>query len=149
MSDELNLDLVESVPVTLGGKNYVITQQSRPQIERILRIVNSEVAEAPVAAAAEGEKEATLTDILFRNFDAALPAFAMILGYEDLSSPAGEEMLVHLKQHLRPAGAIKVFNRWYEVNDIRSFFLRGGRLLLLPEIVKAIEAKEDQLTEPI
>lgn len=147
MSD-LNLDLHPSTDVLIGGRVFKITEQSRPMLQRILAHVNGEIASEELKAKKKGE-EPTLTELMFHNFDASLPAIAMILGCEDLTSTEGKELVQHLHNHLHPSGAIKIYEEWWLLNDLDSFFLRGGRPLLMKELVESIKKSKETLAAEV
>lgn len=143
--EELDLDQVKTIPVKVGGRSFEITQQSRPQIQRVLAFVNDEVA-SQLREKKEGE-EVALTELLFDNYDNQLPAIALIFGF-DPDKKEGKEVVNHLKEHLRHSGAIRVFDRWWDLNEIDSFFVRGGKPLMSREMVEvARRVKEKAIQE--
>lgn len=135
----LNLDEVQTVEVILGGRSFRITQQRRAILEKVLKIAHEEGQ-----VAREGD-DRPLSERLFENWDAALPAFALILGEEE-GTPGFDATVAHLEEHLRVPAALQIYEAWWELNQIQGFFDRGGRPLLPPYILKALQ--DGTLTPP-
>ena len=144
--EELDLDQVKTIPVKIGGKSFEITQQSRPMIQRVLAYVNDEVA-SKIKEEKEGE-EVALTELLFDNFDSQLPAIALIFGF-DPDKKEGKEVVSHLKEHLRHSGAIRVFDRWWDLNEIDDFFVRGGKPLMNREMVEVVRRVKEKAIQEV
>ena len=136
----LNLDEVVTVDVVLGGKPFRIRQDRRAVIERVLRVAHEEDKQP-----AEGEAEKPLSERLFENWETSLPAFALILGSEE-GDTEHQAVVQHLREHLTVPSALAIYDEWWRLNEIESFFLRGGRPLLPPYIVRALQ--DGALTTP-
>ena len=134
----LDLDEVGSRTVKLGGVQYTIRQQRQAVLERVLKFAHTDV-QAP-----EGDDRA-FAEMLFQNWDASLPFFALILGCEEPA--AQEECVAHLKANLTIPAALTIYETWWEINRIEDFFGRGGRPMLPPYIMRLLTDETAQATE--
>ena len=128
----LNLDEVQTIDVILGGRPFKISQDRRAVIERVLRVAHEE-GKPPTES-----DERSLSERLFENWEAALPAFALILGSEEGDSDH-QAVVQHLREHLTVPAALQIYEAWWDINQVEAFFVRGGRPLLPPYIVKALQ----------
>ena len=130
MSDQgltvLDLDQVVEVPVKLGGKEFKITQQKRALLEKVFGFVNSFKVDA--------EEETDFTKLMFKHYDASFPYIATILGHD-----GDADTIAHLQEHLHFSGAIQIFERYWEVNDLDAFLSRGGNPLLPKMLLESLE----------
>lgn len=127
----IDLDDVGSVSIKLGGEEYQIRQQRQAIIEKVLRFAH----EDPKMDDGEVNEE-NFAEVLFRNWDAALPTLALCLGCEGEAAVTG--CVKHLKEHLTIPGALRIWELWWEINRIQDFFNRGGRALLPPYILDLV-----------
>lgn len=127
----IDLDDVGSVSIKLGGEEYQIRQQRQAIIEKVLRFAH----EDPKLDDGEVTEE-NFAEVLFRNWDAALPTLALCLGCE--GEPAVAGCVEHLKEHLTIPAALRIWDLWWEINRIQDFFNRGGRALLPPYILDLV-----------
>ena len=125
----LDLDEIGSVSIKLGGKEFKIGQQRQAILERVLRFAHTD------PKVEEGE-DRSFADLLFANWDDALPYFALILGFEKEDEQA--DCVLHLKEYLTIPAALTIYETWWEVNRIEDFFNRGSRPMLPPYILKML-----------
>lgn len=149
MTRALNLDANE-VAVTVGGRGFVLKQQAKAPLMRVLNaIFNSDNEE--LEAAKEGESEASLSENVAETFmkewDKALPIFAMMFGFDPKQEDTWTEALQFLEEHLAPMAGVKVFHAWWGLNEIDSFFMRCGRTLVHPSMEREIEAEVRRRTQ--
>lgn len=138
----IDLDQVITIPVMLGAREFTVTQQRRALIERVLCESNRDLQ---TTQAPESEDGRTLIETMFANFDDSLPVIALIFGCETLGKER-DELIAFLKEHLNPDGAIRIFETWWEINRIEDFFLRGGKAVMPPYIVRILENPDVEIS---
>lgn len=143
----LNLDADSEIQVTLGGKPFVIRQQRRALIEKILHAVNDAGDQVMAALRAQAEKLDALEEAgKTEEYDAttqvretiqqsgeawerSLPVFALIFGFEPGDAEYGA-VLAHLTEHLSFSKGEQIYNAWHDLNEVRRFFERRGNPLI-------------------
>jgi len=142
----LNLDLDDTIQVTLGGREYILRQQRRAIIERVVRAVK--LVEDQMFAEDDSGKERTGEEnlaLVFGNWDQAFPAFALMLGVEP-SDANYQDTLNHLTEHLTFPKAHAIFNAWYDLNQVRRFFIYlGNPLIPQAEFDQALDMRRSEL----
>lgn len=126
----LNLDEDTVVAVTLGNRNFSIRQQRRAVLERVLLAMHPEQPALPEGA--EDEENLSERELATRGIETwerHLDAFALMLGVE-ASDANFAETIQHLEEHLTWPKARKVFEKWWELNEMASFFVRVGNALI-------------------
>ncbi len=144
-TESLNLDETVEIPVTLAGRNFVLSQQRRSVILKIIKFVTTN-------GMSEGQKPEEDKDdaaLLETNFDATLPFIALMFGYEQKDSTT-KEVIAFLKEHLRPAKALQVFQAWWRLNEVDDFFIRQGNVLMDPDVAQWMKTQRRALAqEPV
>lgn len=127
--DILDLDATPVVPVKLGGHHFEIRQQDFPTLLTVAKFVSRGFLDS--GEPEEGQPKATLIEQMERSLNEAKPIVALMLGAKDDT----ERNIVDAK--LTSPGAIKIFEKWWAVNEMDDFFLRQGNLLLHPRLVES------------
>lgn len=150
----LNLDENE-IPVTIGGRGFILKQQPKVPLMRVLDAifkhdeeeVKTAVAEAEADAEASDETEAkpaleeNIAQTFIKEWDKAIPVIAMMFGFRPDKEDEWKDAVQHLEENLAPMAGVKVFRAWWELNEIDSFFIRCGRTMLHPEMEVGIESE--------
>jgi hypothetical protein len=141
----LNLDETIEIPVSLAGRQFVLSQQRRSVILKIIKFVTTNGASEgnkPV----EGLEDAALLE---SNFDNTLPFIALMFGFEQKDTTT-KETIAFLKEHLRPAQALKIFEAWWRLNEVDDFFIRQGNVLMDPDVAQWMKTQRRALAqEPV
>jgi hypothetical protein len=148
----LNLDEQE-IPVTIGGRGFILKQQAKRPLMRVLDAifqsdkeqVSAVEADEVAADGAPAEESAPLEQNVAQTFiqewDKSLPVIAMMFGFYPGKEDEWNDCLQYLEEHLAPMAGVKVFHAWWSLNEIDSFFMRCGRTLIHPELERHIEAE--------
>jgi len=145
MPDSLNLDEVREIPVTLGGRTFILTQQRRSLLLRIVKFVQSN-GESEGKKLKEGADD---SEIMETNFENSLPIIALMFGF-DTKDEATKETIAFLREHLSPQRALKVFKAWWELNEVDDFFIRRGNMLMDPDIAQWMKTQRRAIAaEPL
>lgn len=144
----LNLDETSGVDVVLGGRHFTIQQQRFAMVQRVLAI--SDQNERAISKQ-EGEQETEFQERIFaERWQDTILACAYMLGVEEPASVDGSKDLAFIEHHLSIPRAIQIWEKWYEVNQINDFFVRGGRVLMKPWMVEAFQkVQQDALLEAL
>ena len=146
MSRVLDLDSDDSIQITLAGREFTLRQQRRAIIERVVRAVQA--VEEQTFAKTEAERQRTPDEELgtvFSNWDQALPTYALMLGHEP-GDVDYADVLNYLEWHLTFPKAQVIFNAWYDLNQVRRFFIYlGNPLIPQREFDQAVEAAQVRL----
>jgi hypothetical protein len=147
MQRALDVSFLESTLVPIGGREYTLSPQSAPQLERVLNAIydTTEVDLVPETAT---EKKTPWGTVVTKNFTRSLPVLAMMFSY-DPKSPEGKQFINHLNEFMVPKLAVKVYQEWRRINDIDDFLLRTGKPLLHPDLVVRLQALKMQEVDEI
>lgn len=149
-SDErvMNLDDSPEIDVVLGGRHFILQQQRFGLIQKILAI-SDRIEEAVTQEPDESDTDYQIR-VYRERWEDTVPAFAYIFGFEKPDTEEGQAILTHLHAYLSIPKAIKIWERWYSINQIDDFFVRGGRILMKPWMVEAYQkAKQEALQKVI
>lgn len=134
----LDLDAGKTVPVKIGGKDFLLQQQRRAVLEKVVRAMQSEDdRETELPSDEDPEKGQKILSLSFQRWANSMPIFALMLGYEegDKETPG---IVDHLQEHLSFPAAIQLYTAWYELNRVDAFFYRIGNPLVLDSLVEAV-----------
>lgn len=122
----LRLDSEAAIEVPLAGKTYWIRKQRRSVLEKVLIVLHPDGPER------ELPKESSTREWIqfdFQRWQNAIPTLALLLGVEE-TDPEYSKTLEHLDQHLTFGDAQKVFEAWWELNEVERFFAFAGNPLI-------------------
>lgn len=132
--------------VILNGRAFFLRQQCARLVQQVL-----EASGVDTDREIANDDTPTAIRSMFSNWNAQIKAVAQMFGYEDgvegCDKDTYAEVIVHLQAHLTPAQAIKIFNAWWEVNEITDFFARGGKVLMPAAEAEAIEKIRRQVVQ--
>lgn len=121
----------------LGGRAFTLSQQRAAIVERILSLSSEDTARNILKENDEPESPTAVVTRMFANWDNVIQAALLMFGYEDENAERNTAR-EHLLQYLNPGHAIRLFERWWEVNEIDAFFERGGRVLMPIQTVEEL-----------
>lgn len=122
----IDLDAEGVIAVTLGGRQFEVRQQRRAVLERVLRAIYAREQDAKLPEDADTSQ---FLESCFANWRDRAPTFALILGYEE-GNPDLPGVLAHLEEHLTFPRAKRVFDAWWELNQLVDFFALGGNPMI-------------------
>lgn len=136
----LDFDDIEPVSVKLGGQNFELRPQSAKIVQQVLEFASvDESRTVEVVEGAEGEDPRKHIRSGFSNWEDTVTAVAIMLGV--LPGTDGYSTnFTHLQEHLSPARAIAIYERWWEVNEIDDFLGRGMKVLMPLDTLKRLKA---------
>lgn len=143
----LNLDESE-VAVTIGGRGFILKQQAKAPLMRVLDAMFVSETSDLEAATTDEEAEPTATETLLedniartfmKEWEKALPIIAMMFGFDPSKEDTWKDAVAYLEENLAPMAGVKVFKAWWVLNEIDSFFIRCGRTLMHPEMERQLE----------
>lgn len=166
----LNLDADETVSVTLGGQQFIIKQQRRAVIDRVIDITETidqrieGMRKAATLDKTEGETdeayqvrldahdEAWVRDkmrITRENWETSIPAFCLIFGVEPGDEAYGAT-LAHLQEHLTFSKANRIYDAWFELNRVTDFFNWVGTPLVARNLYEQyLQKREEAMTRVV
>lgn len=141
MARALNLDENE-IAVTIGGRGFVLKQQPKKPLMRVLdAIFQQDVEEIEAAKTEAVALEDNIAHSFMKEWDKALPAIAMMFGHDPKQEDTWTEVVQFLEDNLAPMSGVKIFKAWWTLNEIDSFFMRCGRTMIHPEMEVGIESE--------
>lgn len=127
------------IAVEIEGRQFTLKQMPRLPLQRILDLLYASDVE-PEKGKGKKEKERTATEIMFAEWDKALPLLARMLGFQpEKNADEFEEIVRFLDENLAPMAAARLFASWYELNEIDDFFARVGKTLLDPRLAEKLK----------
>lgn len=137
----LDFDADPQCEVRLAGRCYTIRQQRRAVMEKILQAIYPEREDE----AADDKAPSTWREVALHGIERwgkHFEVFALMLGAEDADLA---ETTKHLEEHLSWPRARKIFEAWYEINDVFGFLQRDGNALVPERLLEEL-ARERELT---
>jgi hypothetical protein len=122
----LDLDADAMIEVTLGGRSFTITQQRAAVLEQVLLAVYNDSQQADLKDDATMRE---LSQLSLARWQESIPTFALILGVEP-GDANHRDTVAHLETHLTFPKAQQLFEAWYELNQVESFFYQAGNPLI-------------------
>jgi hypothetical protein len=148
MQRALDVSFMEHVLVPIGGREFTLSPQSAPQLERVLNAIY-DTEEVDVAPETAVEKKQPWGTVLVKNYGKSIPVLALMFGLNPKDAQ-GKEAVQHLTEFMVPKLAIRIYEEWRKVNDIDDFLLRTGKPLLHPDLVARLkEMRMQELTDAI
>jgi hypothetical protein len=145
MDNILDFDQTPSIEVKLGGRSFVLTQQRTAIVQAVLEASSVDVERQIIDTEIEGsvtDPKASIQN-MFSNWPEVIKTTALMLGVEQ-DQPDYDQVIVFLDTKLNPARVISIFEKWWEVNEIESFFMRGGRTLMPRETLERMRAVREE-----
>jgi hypothetical protein len=147
MQRALDVTFMETILVPIGGREFPLSPQSAPQLERVLNALY-ESNDSEVVEEAPEQKKKPWGSVLAKNFRDSFPVVAMMFGF-DPKTPEGKEVVGHLAAYMAPKLAVRIYEEWRRINEIDDFLLRMGKPLLPPELVERLKELRIQEVEKI
>lgn len=143
--ESLNLDEAVEIPVVLAGRTFKLTQQRRSVLLEIARFVNTN-GQSEEDQPKEGTSE---EEVMIANFDRSIPFVALMFGHEKKSAET-KEVIAFLRENINHVQVLKVFKRWWELNEMDDFFIRRGNMLMDPDIAEWMKVqRRATVREPV
>jgi len=148
----LNLDENE-ISVQIGGRGFVLTQQAKVPLMRVLDAIyesekNDPETDSDESATGSDEpeekktaKDENLAQMFIEEWDKAIPVFALMFGFKPEKEDEWTEVVGFLFENLAPMSGVKIFHAWWELNEVDDFFIRCGRTLLHPLVEQSIRTQ--------
>lgn len=146
----LDFDDVKPVHVRLAGRTFSLIPQSAKAVQSVLEYAS--VDEQRTIATEDEDKEGQGKDPrrfvrdVFSTWDDTVAATALMLGVGPETKDYQAD-LTFLKEHLSPRIVIKIYERWWEVNEVDAFFARGGRVLMPVSYLERLQEFRERLAE--
>jgi hypothetical protein len=148
MQRALDVSFMEHVLVPIGGREFTLSPQSAPQLERVLNAIY-ETEDSDVAPETAAENKQPWGTVVTKNYAKSFPVTAMMFGFNP-KDKEGKEVVEHLTEFMPPKLAIRIYEEWRKVNEIDDFLLRTGKPLLHPDLVARLkELRMAELTAAI
>lgn len=132
------------IEVDIDGRAFVLKQMPRLPLQKIIDLLYVQPPEEKGK-----KKERTYTESIFADCDHSFPIVARMLGFDPDKGQEAKadfnEVVQYLNEHLPPMAAARLYEQWYELNELDDFFARFGKTLLDPKL--AVRLKEEHLQD--
>ena len=137
----LDLDAGKTIPVRIGERDFLLQQQRRAVLEKVVRAMQTEDdRESELPENDDPERGQKILSLSFQRWANSMPIFALMLGYED-GNKETPGVVDHLQEHLSFPAAIQLYTAWHELNRVDAFFYRIGNPMVLDSLVEAVLAQ--------
>lgn len=135
----LDFDDVRPVIVKIAGRTFSLSPQSASTVQKVLEYSSVDAERIiDTGETVEGKDPRQFVRDVFSTWDDTVAATALMLGMGPDTAEHTKD-LAFLKEHLSPAMVIKIYERWWEVNEVDAFFARSGRVLMPVDYLRRLE----------